>query len=65
MAMEPNSNASRVVIRQWMRAMAHEYETATKLAEAAATELGLPDEWLDDETHWIWDLAINAMDERN
>jgi hypothetical protein len=31
--------------------------TATTLAESAANTLG-HDEWLDDETHWIWDLAL-------
>ena len=36
--------------------------TATSLAEAAAITLG-HDEWLDDETHWIWDLAVETHSE--
>lgn len=31
----------------------------TQLAENTAHELG-HDEWLDDETHWVWEEAINA-----
>ena len=30
----------------------------TKMAETTAHEMG-KDEWLDDETHWIWDLAAD------
>jgi hypothetical protein len=35
---------------------------ATELAEAAADEFGQKDVggWLDDETHWVWDLAADA-----
>ena len=31
-------------------------ETATELAEAIANKLGHP-EWLDDDTHVVWDVA--------
>lgn len=31
----------------------------TRLAENTAWEMG-HDEWLDDESHWIWDLAEEA-----
>ena len=30
----------------------------TRLAENAAWEFD-HDEWLDDETHWVWDLAVD------
>ena len=30
----------------------------TQLAEAAAITFDHP-EWLDDETHWVWDLAVD------
>jgi len=33
----------------------------TKLAEGAAHAFD-HDEWLDDETHWVWDVAITAAD---
>jgi hypothetical protein len=33
--------------------------SATELAEILAWELGR-DEWLNDENHWLWDLAILA-----
>ena len=32
--------------------------TATELAEMAASALDHP-EWLDDETHWVWEIAAN------
>jgi len=34
----------------------------TKLAEEAAKHLD-HDEWLDDETHWIWDMAFEVADD--
>lgn len=34
----------------------------TKLAEETAKHLD-HDEWLDDCTHWIWDLALEVADE--
>jgi hypothetical protein len=34
----------------------------TKLAENAASYLD-HDEWLDDETHWIWDVAVDMAEE--
>ena len=33
----------------------------TALAEELASQFN-KEEWLDDETHWIWDLAIEAGD---
>lgn len=59
-------------VRNWMRSHAHEYEdkrtgevNATELAEAAADEFGHKDvgDWLDDETHWVWDLAADAAEQ--
>ena len=52
-------------VRKWMRSNAEEYGTSTELAEAAAEEfdanhIGGP---LDDDTHWIWELALDAKDE--
>jgi hypothetical protein len=32
---------------------------ATQIAENVAHEMD-HDEWLDDETHWIWDVAMDA-----
>jgi len=34
---------------------------ATRLAEAAADDVGSV-EWLDDETHWIWDIAAQEAE---
>lgn len=31
----------------------------TRLAENAAWHFG-KDEWLDDECHWVWDLAVDV-----
>ena len=46
-------------ISSWMYGNAREYNCATALAEAAIDILGLPEEWLQDETHWIWDSALD------
>ena len=35
--------------------------TATGLAEFTADALGYAD-WLDDEGHWIWDLAVEVFE---
>lgn len=50
-------------VARWMRAHADEYESATELAEACADAFDVADEGgpLDDETHWIWDLALEAV----
>lgn len=46
----------------YMQLHFNEHRTATQLAEATAIALG-HDEWLDDETHWIWDLALSWIGE--
>ena len=56
-----NDGARRRDVRAWMRQNADEYETATALAEAAKTAFRLPGDGLDDETHWVWDEAAEAM----
>lgn len=33
----------------------------TSLVEAANAALALPYHSLDDETHWVWDEAFNAL----
>lgn len=38
---------------------------ATKLAEAASNELGLPENVLDDSNHEIWDIALDIADVYN
>lgn len=44
-------------IRDWMRLNAQDYDNPTALAEACAHEFN-HDEWLDDDTHEIWDHAL-------
>ena len=56
----PPQPHTRRQVKAWMRSNAHEYETATQLAEAANTALRLPPGALDDETHWLWDEAATA-----
>ena len=34
----------------------------TRLAEGTADHFN-HDEWLDDESHWVWDLAVDAVEE--
>lgn len=55
--------ATRRQVRAWMRrAVAEEgYNDATHLAEAANDEFHLPEGAMDDETHWVWEEAIDAV----
>ena len=53
---------SKAKVRQWMRANSCECETATELAEGAAAAFDFDgSDPLEDETHWIWDLAFNVF----
>lgn len=63
------AEASKSQVKSWMRKNVKDYEdrktgeiNTTQLAEAAAGEFdknGLGD-WLDDETHWVWDVALEV-----
>jgi len=53
---------NRAYVRRWMHVNANEYDSATELAEAANVALRLPADCLDDETHWIWEEAFEAME---
>lgn len=48
----------------WMRLHYNDYNNMTNLAEHCAIHLN-HDEWLDDETHWIWDVAYQVEKENN
>ena len=52
--------ASRQAVTRWMKQHKNEFETATALAESAAITWQKP-EWLDDDQHWIWDVAIDVL----
>lgn len=54
--------ASRAQVRAWMRREASAYDTATALAEAANIALDLPPGAMDDETHWVWEEAMQAVE---
>ena len=45
-----------------MRLHWSEYENATVLAEAANVVFNMPQSWLDDPDHWVWDEALLAHD---
>ena len=45
-----------------MRTYAHEYDSATALAEATVDNGLLEEEVLNDETHWVWDEALKAKE---
>ena len=60
----PPQSARRRDVRAWMRHNADHYETATELAEAANAIFRLPGDGLDDETHWVWDEAVEAIDDQ-
>lgn len=58
------TRADRCAVRRWMRLHADEHETATALAEAASAAFDWPEEWLDDSTHWVWDIAAEETEAR-
>jgi hypothetical protein len=45
-------------IENWLDLNAGNHDCATHLAETAIDVLELPQAWLDDDTHWIWDSAM-------
>ncbi len=47
--------------RKYMRLHVNYVDSATTLAEQTATAMGNP-EWLDDETHWVWDMAVSELE---
>jgi hypothetical protein len=49
---------ARVIMAFWIAKLGP--DNMTMLAENTANEMG-HDEWLDDETHWIWDLAAEMV----
>lgn len=61
-AIPPPASARRRDVRRWMQHNADDYSTATALAEAANAVFRLPDGGLDNETHWVWDEAAEAID---
>lgn len=53
----------KATVLRWMRNNAEHHDNATSLAEDAAHN-ALPvdhDAWLNDETHWVWELAIEVI----
>ena len=60
----PLQSARRRDVRRWMRANYSDYETATQLAEAANAVHRIDDDPLSEETHWIWDEAVEAFESR-
>ena len=54
--------ATRRQVRSWMRWNAHDYDDATCLAEAANAALDLPNGAMDDDTHWVWEEALSALE---
>ena len=58
----PKPNANRRQVRSWMRHNAQDFDSATQLAEAANAALDLPSGAMDDETHWVWEEALSALE---
>lgn len=56
--------ATKSQILAWMMRAANEsiYGDATSLAEAANAALELPNGSMDDPDHWVWELAIRAVE---
>ena len=61
----PPPSANRRQVRSWMRNNAEDYECATTLAEGANAALDLPAGAIDDETHWVWEEALSAIEWAN
>ena len=38
------------------------YSGPTQLAEGAVSDLGLPQGWLDDDGHWLWEIALDVWE---
>lgn len=55
------STPSKAAVRRWMRLNGDDYETATELAEGCNAALDLPQEWLDDSEHWVWEIAAQQQ----
>jgi hypothetical protein len=55
---------TRENVLRWMRLHVDEYGTETELAEAAAEVFEVNDVPgpLDDEQHWIWEVAVDAKE---
>ncbi len=47
-------------VRAYMVVECHEVDNATNLAENAAWHFDRS-EWLDNDTHWVWDLAAEFV----
>ena len=60
-AIPPMPNANRRHVRLWMRNNAADFDCATHLAEAANSALDLPPDAMSDDTHWVWEEALDAM----
>lgn len=57
--------ATRGQIAAWMLRNVADYANETALVEGANCALKLPTGCMDDETHWIWDVAANITDRAN
>lgn len=59
------SEPSQAEVKRWLRgvvAATHGCVNSTNLAELAADHFN-HDEWLDDETHWLWELIYELCHE--
>lgn len=54
--------ATRGQVAAWMLRNIADYTNETQLVEGANCALKLPIGCMDDETHWIWDVAVNIAD---
>lgn len=54
---------TKATVLRWMREHAEHHDNATSLAEDAAHNALAEDHdaWLNDEQHWIWELAIRVI----
>lgn len=48
-------------VRKWMRDNVADYDNETELVEGLMCSMNIPEKWLKDETHWIWDIAVSVV----
>lgn len=69
--MRTSADPSRVAVKAWMRQNVKDFVdpktgevNTTELAESAAQQFDKNDlgGWLDDETHWVWDISVEVAE---
>jgi hypothetical protein len=52
---------NREELKEWFVHNCEAFDNCTQLVEYAVDKFDLPERWLDMNTHWIWEDALNAF----